>query len=178
MSHSIFPGLVVFLPLGCAVMLSAVTGAWPHSHILSILALFSLSNWGLSPSLQESLQTLPLGQNRTTGFHLLGWAQIYHSIPSPPNMTSSFYFYSLLSVLAEVALSYRLPSLIFLNKTNIKKMVSTLNGVPLNLTLTWTERTTLWPILNTPSLIHGRNFIMDIHFLKNCWAADNSISSN
>lgn len=121
MSHSIFPGLVVFLPLGCAVMLSAVTGAWPHSHILSILALCSLSNWGLSPSPQESLQTLPLGQSRTTGFHLLGWAQIYHSIPSPPSMASSFYFYSLLSVLAEVALSYWLPSLIFLNKTKNQK---------------------------------------------------------
>lgn len=116
MSHSVFPCLVVSLPPGCAVMLSAVMVP-DHIYTFSASWHFSASEIGACPLLPRNCCRLFLWASRATGFHLLGWAQIYHSVPSPPNMTSSFYFYSLLSVLAEVALSYWLPSLIFLNKT-------------------------------------------------------------
>lgn len=183
MFQSIFPCLVVSLPLRFAVMLSAVAcigGARPHLRILSIPALFSFWKWGLFPSPQESLQTLLGCQG-----HWLpsSWLSSDLLLPSPHLQTTpSFNFYSLHSVLAEVALSYW-PHHLVLNKHKKDgkyfkwsgpKLDPQVNSAKVSLhdcrkgscSCRSLERPGPWPILNTQSLIHGRNLIMDIHFFE------------
>lgn len=108
----LYPCSVISLPLGFAVLLSAVpwlAGATSHSHILGIPAPLRWM-WGLTPSPQEPFCT-PLQTHRATVSHPLGWAQIYHCNPLLPSKNLLSLLFSP-SVLDEVALGYRPPLLI------------------------------------------------------------------
>lgn len=139
-----------------------------YSHSL---ALCSFWNWDLSPFHQGFLCTLSC-DGRTTTSVFSGLVQIYCSIPSRPNMSPSFTFYSLLSLLTTVALSkwkMKKPSCF---KWSAPRSAPQMNPAKVNLHDCFKcscchrslERPASWPILNTQSLIHGRNLIMDIHF--------------
>lgn len=154
----------------------SITNARPHLWILSISTLCRFWNWGLSPSHQEFLWTLSWA-GRATSFHLQWFSSdlLLHAFTS--NVTLSFNFYSMLSLLAAVALSKwkmkkKNKGSRRCFKRSVPKSAPQVNSAKVNLhgcckcscCHRSLERPALWPILNTQSLIHDRNLIKGIHF--------------